>query len=291
MEKSNKFLIVAIVILSVLLVGVSGYVVYDKFLSTENVKEENIQNDNKNDNETVVDKNNYVGIYTFKYNDKASDDIKDNEESTLILKSDSTFYFEWNACSGMIGTTGNYNINNNKIVLSNLKSNYQEMLDTNLQGRKNLEFTIVTENEIYLNLDEDMACTVAGNQYGLFVKTVINSDSNFDLNTYAGEWFESVAHANDSNPNFLNIKTSNNKLVIKELYFTRTAGFDNFEVSLNNGIGTFDIISDNGLSIDNNPPKITGTIALSNNTIKVLIEKSNITDLEAHTVYTFIYKK
>ncbi|MBQ7137289.1 MAG: hypothetical protein IJO43_04870 [Bacilli bacterium] len=61
-----------------------------------------------------------------------------------------------------------------KIVLSNLTTQYepdQEALDFNLSGRKTLEFIIVSENGIYLNLEEDMfACTITGTENGTFVK-------------------------------------------------------------------------------------------------------------------------
>lgn len=291
-KKSNKGYIIVILILSVLLVAVSGYLVYDKFLSKEYVKEENAQNNHKDDNnENVVD-NNYIGTYVFKYNDKATEDIKANEESLLILKNDNTFYLEWNACAGMIGTTGNYNINNNKIILSNLKSNYQDILDTNLQGRKTLEFVIVSEDEIYLDMDEDsMACTMVGNKYGTFVKAEMGSGENSDMNTYVGEWYESTEHASDSNPDSLKIKINNNKLFVEELYFSRIANFENFDISVNNGLGTFEAITDNGVSSDGKQAKITGTLVFGNNTIRVLVEKSNVEELEPNMMYTFTYKK
>ena len=44
------------------------------------------------------------------------------------------------------------------------------MVNGNLNGRTTLEFVIISENEIYLDLEYDLACTVVGKNYGTFIK-------------------------------------------------------------------------------------------------------------------------
>ena len=70
----------------------------------------------------------------------------------------------------MMNTTGKYEVKNNKIILSELQDTEKELLDTNLNGRKTLEFIIVSDNEIYLNSDKPFACTIHGNKYDSFIK-------------------------------------------------------------------------------------------------------------------------
>lgn len=175
MDNKSKFLVTTIIVLSLLVGALGGFVFFDKIYKTDNnkneIKEEsNDLNEEPNTDNKVSDNSKYYGTYTVKYNDDSV--WIENVPSTLTLNSDDSFIFVWNICSGMTEVKGVYNIIDNKIVLSNLTSIYeQETLDLNLDGKTTLEFVIVSENEIYLNLETEMfACTIAGNQNGSFVK-------------------------------------------------------------------------------------------------------------------------
>jgi len=135
------------------------------------IKEENNDlNEETNIDNDVLDNSKYYGTYTVKYNEDF--DMKENVPSTLTLNSNNSFVFVWNICRGMMEVNGVYNIIDNKIILSDLTAAYdKEILDYHLGDRTTLEFVIVSENEIYLNLETEMfACTITGNQNGSFIK-------------------------------------------------------------------------------------------------------------------------
>lgn len=168
LKKQNTLLIILLII-SVLIIGVlSGFLISNKLNEKDNdtsLNDFSENNDLQDDNE-----NSYLGLYTVKYNSNASENIRNNMESSLLLKDDNTFIFNYNVCSGMLEVTGDYVIDNERVVLSNLQSGYQDVLIGNLNGEDTLTFVIVSYDEIYLDLEEDLACTISGNKYGSFVK-------------------------------------------------------------------------------------------------------------------------
>lgn len=115
-------------------------------------------------------KNNYVGVYKLKYNDNAPDYVKGNLEATLELLNNNTFVFNYNICSGMLEVKGFYSVGSDTILLTNLSSELKEQLQTNLDGKTSISFKIISEDELYLDLENDMACTISGNEYGSFIK-------------------------------------------------------------------------------------------------------------------------
>ena len=169
MEKKNNILIIAIIILSILVVGLGGYIIFDKVLNNGTDVEETKK---VNEDVTKDDSNKkYLGSYTLTYKDNAPEDIKGNAVSSLKLNEDGTFEFIANMCSGMLTINGNYSVNNEVIVLKDLQvhEDYKDMLELNLNGKTTLVFSIVSENEIYL-LDSNVGCVVDSNVYGTFVK-------------------------------------------------------------------------------------------------------------------------
>ena len=100
MEKKNNILIIAIIILSILVVGLGGYIIFDKVLNNGTDVEETKK---VNEDVTKDDLNKkYLGSYTFTYKDNAPEDIKGNAVSSLKLNEDDTFEFIANMCSGML---------------------------------------------------------------------------------------------------------------------------------------------------------------------------------------------
>lgn len=169
LKKQNTLLILLLMI-SILIIGLLGGFLLANSISKNNSSSDENNTDHNSKTDTNLEENKYLGLYTIKYNENANESIKNDLESSLQLKNDKTFLFVYNACFGMLEVTGNYVIDNNRIILSNLTSGYQEQLETNLNGKTNLEFIIVSQNEIYLNLEENFACTISGNNYGSFVK-------------------------------------------------------------------------------------------------------------------------
>lgn len=165
MEKKNNILIIIIVILSILVGGLGSFIIFDKFLN-----EDSCTVDDSLNNKDVLEKKDFYGTYVFEYNENADEIIRNNKESTLTLNKDNTFIFNYNMCAGMLDVKGSYEVKDNKIILSDLVSGYQDVVNGNLNGRTTLEFVIISENEIYLDLEYDLACTVVGKNYGTFVK-------------------------------------------------------------------------------------------------------------------------
>lgn len=180
MEKKNNLLVILVVVLSVLVGVLGSFIIYDKVLvKDDNVEDKTSGNDkNSNENTNVEDKEidsdsekkKYYGTYTVKYYENVDKDIKANKESSITLNSDNTFVFTYNVCAYMMDVKGTYEVKDNKIILSNLTADFQDVLESHLNGRNNLEFIIVSENEIYLSFEHELACTIAGNKYGTFVK-------------------------------------------------------------------------------------------------------------------------
>ena len=123
-EQKNKSLVL-IVILFLLVLGLGGYIVYDKVLSNKEVT----QTENKVEDNAQLDKTN---IKSYSYNDikgayeytgqKVYDESRNvniTPEYKLYLYENGMFYYNYNTQPGG-GKIGNYIINNNTIILNNL---------------------------------------------------------------------------------------------------------------------------------------------------------------------------
>ncbi|MGM9881779.1 MAG: hypothetical protein ACI31S_02925 [Bacilli bacterium] len=120
-------------------------------------------------------------------------------------------------------------------------------------------------------------------------ETVDEKQNNSLEKSYLGYWYESEQHSKDQNANSLNIKNVNGNKILMDLYITRTADFNGFEVTMNGTSGTFEASTDNGTSSDGQVAKINGNIVIYNNSIKLTITKSNVMYLNSETEYTFSY--
>ena len=159
MKKS--YLVIILVSVFIVLGGLLFYnytknSVQDDKETTEN--KDNIPTEENNNN------NNISGNYIITYTDKTPKDIKANVASTLIINSDATFLFKYNNCDIMPEISGKYEIKDDILTL----------LDTaNINQGKNITFTIVSNNEIYLN--DSIGCVINAQEYqkgnGSFKKT------------------------------------------------------------------------------------------------------------------------
>lgn len=117
-------------------------------------------------NKEEIEANKMIGTFKIIYKDPTSE-VADNKASTITLKSDNTFTFNANLCAGMIDIQGKYTISNNKMTFNNLKSDYPDMIEEQFST---IQFTIVSNDEFYLNDDSNIGCTIDGNKDGSFIK-------------------------------------------------------------------------------------------------------------------------
>ena len=180
-KKKNLLIPIIVLVIAVAAILFVGNKVLNSSTNNEGTNNEQTNNEQTNNEQTNSEESNnveynVVGSYTVKYSEDENiygpNEYRydSNNPSTLTLNADKTFVFVWNVCAGMMNTTGKYEVKNNKIILSELQDTEKELLDTNLNGRKTLEFIIVSDNEIYLNSDKAFGCTIHGNKYGSFIK-------------------------------------------------------------------------------------------------------------------------
>lgn len=158
MKRKNLIIVLLIIIIIVL----SGLLIWQNLKLNENnkLKEPDQEQNNNEQNQDVSDKNdgndqeqgisnqddnNYslIGKYVVTYTDSTPNDVKGNVPSELILNQDNTFNFKYNNCDDFYTATGTFEINGNKLVLSNLSKP--------INSNNTIIFTIVSNNEIYLN--------------------------------------------------------------------------------------------------------------------------------------------
>lgn len=116
MENRNKIIIT---ILSIIIVVLIGYIIYDKTTSLDINNEEANNSNNKN----IISK--FAGSYQYgeKINDSqcnGTNKLDGTSYHYLELKSDGSYTYQYGTnCGGGESATGNYAINNNKIYLFN----------------------------------------------------------------------------------------------------------------------------------------------------------------------------
>lgn len=122
MEKDNKGLIVLVVILSLLVVGLGGYIIYDKVIDVEDKKEilnnnkedNNVEGNEEENNDNKVDVSKFYEKYSGKYEYSLSRTVEEPVETckdyvTIDLKEDGTYDYKYSICRGSGGNAkGNY---------------------------------------------------------------------------------------------------------------------------------------------------------------------------------------
>ena len=143
MENKNTGLKVLIIILTLLVVALSGYIIYDKSLSDDN----NVNNDVNNNSMEEINYENMKGAYKTTQSvtiDGQNQDIP----FILYLWENGTFKYEeiYNVSSGYIG---NYIIKDNKLILNYLFSTGTDVSLTVTNGSK--EITINKDKTLSTN--------------------------------------------------------------------------------------------------------------------------------------------
>lgn len=114
-----------------------------------------INNKLNENNKSIEQNNSLIGKYVITYSDIAPIDIKNNLPSELILNHDNTFNFRYNNCDDFYIITGEFKINGEKLVLSNLSKP--------INNYNTISFNIVSNNELYLN--NFIGCVINYNEY------------------------------------------------------------------------------------------------------------------------------
>lgn len=150
-----------IILVSVFIV-LGGLLFYN--YTKNSVQDDKETTENKDNIPTKENNTNISGNYIVTYTDKATEAAKANVKSTLTINSDATFLFQYNNCDMMQEISGKYEIKDNILTL----------LDTDkIKYGKNITFTIVSNDEIYLN--DSIGCVLSAQEYqkgyGSFKKT------------------------------------------------------------------------------------------------------------------------
>ena len=109
-EKNNSGLIALVIVLFLLVLGLGGYIVYDKVLSNKETPTNNTDNEineNTNTSDTNIVENTDVSVRTYRffgYTTNGSPDMY----TTLKLYSDGTYTLYLNNCEGVTKYSGNF---------------------------------------------------------------------------------------------------------------------------------------------------------------------------------------
>ena len=140
MDKKSKGKTVLIVFLILIIIGLGGYLVYDKVLNTKN--EPTTVEDSTKTNESNIkayDYNNIKGLYTYKGTSVYSEANDGNitPEYKLYLYENGMFFYDYAYLAGE-GKIGNYIIANNTIILNNLFDTHSDVSLTVIDGTNTL---------------------------------------------------------------------------------------------------------------------------------------------------------
>ncbi len=191
MEKKNKGLIVLVIILTVLVLCLGGYIVYDKLLGTDN-------NDNANDvtdssdviNETVV----FNAGENKKYNKNVGNHIVNADDRTLIVDNNIlfkledinflhqvTFYKDIIITFQSVGTSGMiliYDYDGNIIKsIDKFKDNYERLFYTSSRY----------SNTEYFNVSSDGKILFVGSKHLQLAAGTYLTDNDTEINLLGGD--------------------------------------------------------------------------------------------------------
>lgn len=152
MEKKNTRLIVLVIILCLLVLGLGGYIVYDKVLTKDNnnIGASNTDSVDNISNEKFYSYENVSGLYT--YTAKTFEEGTDNEFIPiykLFLYDNGTFFY-LRPSRTPVGVVGNFIIKDDKILLNywyNWSSGIQKMDDKSIK----INSLVISKNDTLID--------------------------------------------------------------------------------------------------------------------------------------------
>ncbi len=165
MENKSTGKTVAIIILLLAVLGLGGYIIFDKVLNTK--EEPTIVEDNAKTNETSIQTYNYndvKGLYTYTGQQVHSEANDGNitPKYELYLYENGMFYYNYAYLAGE-GKIGNYTIVNNTIVLNNLFDTHSDVSLTTTNGTNALtinEDGSLTDNNQPISIVKEQTITL-----------------------------------------------------------------------------------------------------------------------------------
>lgn len=275
----NKKLYGIIIILTLIIIMLGGYIAYEMLLNEK--KENSNEIVNTDNNEEMINFDNLLGYWyeNVEMCDKVNAtniDIKSIDDNKLKMN----LYITRIAMINEIEVTMN---NNNGTFYAEV-----EDIPTNDDETANISGSIVISNDsIKLNIIDTNILYLENNIEYIFTYHIENGN----LDNYNGIWYESEEHSEDLNPNLLTIKEIDKNRVVFDLYVTRVAVFENVEVYISNGFSSFETITYNGVSLDGNSAVIKGGIRMVDDKIVLNVSLSNVRYLSSGTEYIFTYKE
>lgn len=205
-KKSNKGLIVLVIFLIIIVIGLSGFIVYDKTNNKTDKKESttkiNVEKDNKVTTEnTKYDISSVKGNYVYNNGKDTSD--ANYEKYELILLDNGLFVYTLSNVSNNT-IIGNYYIDNNNVVLNYLYASGviggPSLLTISGSRKLNINGDSLIDNNT--SIGDDYIYFVSGGEKTTTVKniTLTKSNTSETLSTYISSKDTSLLNSSSPRP-------------------------------------------------------------------------------------------
>ena len=168
-KKNNKTLLIICILFGLIILGLGGYLVYDKFIAND---EETKESDKKDDEEKKISKKDLLGTYRYEDSNSDTEGCGVYDSVALSLMDDNTFVFEMiYSCSESAEYTGTYKYEDGKLSFNATHFYGEDMSDPEFYDIPMSIYAdpdILTTKESYIKIvDKDTL------KYGLFAEKEI----------------------------------------------------------------------------------------------------------------------
>ena len=155
-QKNNNGLIALVIVLFLLVLGLGGYIVYDKILTNKETPVENnvtnVDESNQEINQNNISLANLYGTYKYDYEYTNSYGNKVHLKLELTLNSDGTAIYSESDGYAADKTRGTYTYENNKITYTR---QYHVASNVDVANSTDTEYTDGNPTEIFTVIDEN----------------------------------------------------------------------------------------------------------------------------------------
>ncbi len=141
-------------IILIMITGIFG-IVFGQSIKKCKSNPQCTDNNNQQDNGSFFLNSIVKDQYIITYTEKTPENIKKNTPSIITLYENGNFSFNYNNCDSIQGIFGKYEIDGNKLTLTEISYKSQNI--------NQFVFTYVSENELYLN--SPRGCVIDSNSY------------------------------------------------------------------------------------------------------------------------------